>query len=498
MAPRTLKGAIRAAETADGPRKMLFTKARLDELLKTRPHQQRVIWDSKASGLCVLVSRGAKDQRQATVTFRVVYYLRPGKPMYLKIGRYPDDSFKYPWRDDKGREKVIACSDIDLVRDAAHAIRIHAKDGNDPRRPVASNLFEDVVTDFIALYAKPKNRSWKESERIFNTYVLPDWRYLKIDEITRERHITPLMDKIQQKKLKGPNGELVGGLVTADQVLAQISKLFNWHATRAKFTSPLVKGMRRAPKPKERARRRVLTDQELRLMWPILGEMGTHGAAVKCMLLTAQRARKVEQMRRSDIKDRYHIPSHEQNGERVAEQWVENVWDASRDDDPFNKQVSIVPLSRLVREIIDAVPIIDAGDPEHQDYVFSVSGRHPVPGRSRFKARLDRKLLEALRREAKQAALDPATVALKPWQLRDLRRTARTLMSRAGISVEIAEHMLGHAMPLIQETYDRHDYLAAKREAFEKLANWITHIVSPPTGNVTRLDERRRAPAGGP
>ena len=53
-------------------------------------------------------------------------------------------------------------------------------------------------------------------------------------------------------------------------------------------------------------------------------------------------------------------------------------------------------------------------------------------------------------------------------------------------------------MPLIQETYDRHDYLAAKREAFEKLANWITHIVSPPTGNVTRLDERRRAPAGGP
>jgi len=98
----------------------------------------------------------------------------------------------------------------------------------------------------------------------------------------------------------------------------------------------------------------------------------------------------------------------------IVRQWVENVWDASRDDDPFNKQVSIVPLSRLVREIIDAVPIVDADDPEHQDYVFSVSGRHPVPGRSRFKARLDRKLLEALRREAKQAGLDPATVALKP------------------------------------------------------------------------------------
>jgi hypothetical protein len=53
-------------------------------------------------------------------------------------------------------------------------------------------------------------------------------------------------------------------------------------------------------------------------------------------------------------------------------------------------------------------------------------------------------------------------------------------------------------MPLIQETYDRHDYLAEKREAFEKLANWIMHIVSPPEGNVTRLDERRRVPAGVP
>jgi integrase len=478
---------------------MLFTKARLDDLLKTRPHRQSVIWDAKASGLCVLVSRGAEHKRQATVTFRVVYYLRSGKPTYLKIGRYPDGTYTYPYKiEGQKKAKVIACSDLDAVRAAASNIRERAKDGIDPRRPEPSGAFEDVVSDFIALYAKPTNRSWKETERIFNTYVLPQWAHLRIDDISREKHITPLMDKIQLKKLKGPNGELVGGLVTADQVLAQISKLFNWHATRAKFTSPLVKGMRRAPKPKERARRRVLTDQELRLLWPILGEMGTHGAAVKCMLLTAQRARKVEQMRRSDIKDRYLIPSHEQNGERVAEQWIENVWDASRDDDPFNKQVSLVPLPRLVREIIDAVPIIDAGDPEHQDYVFSVSGRNPVPGRSRFKARLDRKLLEALRREAKDAGLDPAAVALKPWQLRDLRRTARTLMSRAGISAEIAEHMLGHAMPLIQETYDRHDYLAEKREAFEKLAAWITHIVSPPTGNVTRLDERRRTLAGSP
>jgi hypothetical protein len=422
------------------------------------------------------------DQRQATVTFRVVYYMRPGKPQYLKIGRYPDDTYTYPYKiEGAKKEKVIACSDLDAVRDAANDIRARARDGNDPRRPVASGLFEDVVSDFIELYAK-NNRSWKETERIFNTYVLPDWRYLKIDDITRDKHVTPLLDKIQQKKLKGPNGELVGGLVTADAVLAQLSKLFNWHATRAKFTSPLVKGMRRAPKPKERARRRVLSDQELRLLWPILDAMGTYGAAVKCTLLTAQRARKVERMRRVDIKDRYLIPSHEANGEHIAEQWIENVWDPTRDDDPKNKQVSMVPLSRLAREIIDKVPIIDADHPEHEDFVFSINGRKPLNGRSKYKARLDRKLLEALKREAKDSGLDPAAVELKPWQLRDLRRTARTLMSRAGIAHEIKELMLGHVMPLIQETYDRHDYLSEKHSSFEKLAAWIGHIVNPPSG----------------
>ena len=66
-------------------------------------------------------------------------------------------------------------------------------------------------------------------------------------------------------------GERLGGVVTADATLAALSKLFNWHAARTDdFVSPVVKGMRRAKPPKERARQRVLSDLELRLMWPIL------------------------------------------------------------------------------------------------------------------------------------------------------------------------------------------------------------------------------------
>ncbi len=472
-----------------------FTKSELDGLRRTRPHRQRMIWDTETKGLSVLVSRGPKSKRQATVTFRVVYYLRPGKPLYFKIGRYPDDEYTYPYKDENGKAHVIKCSDIDAVRRAASDIYNRAKLGIDPRRPVASDVFEDVVTDFIELHAK-NNRSCKETQRIFNTYVLPEWRYLKIGDITREKHITPLLDKIQLKRFKGPKGKLLGGVVTADAVLAQITKLFNWRAARGGFRSPIVKGMRRAPPPKERARPRVLSDQELRVLCPILDEMGTYGAVVKCILLTAQRARKVGTMRRSDVKDSMLIPSHEENGERVPDMRIENVWDPTRDDDPKNKQVSVVPLSRIARQIIDAVPIIDADHRDHEDFVFSVNGRKPLNGWSKYKERLDGKMLAALREQAQQAGQDPDKVELKPWQLRDLRRTARTLMSRAGILTEISERALGHVMTLVRGTYDRYDYLAEKREAFEKLANLIDRIVNPPEGNIILL-ERVETPAAG-
>ena len=427
----------------------------------------------------MLVSRGPKRQHRATVTFRVCYYLQPGKPEYVKLGRYPDGQYVYPYKDDSGKDIVIHCDDLTKVRAAASDIRNRAKLlGIDPRRPVASDVFADVVKDFIELYAKPNNRSWKETERIFNTYVLPEWGNKKIGDIKRKKHIMVLLDQIAAKKLTGTGankGRKLGGIVTADAVLTQLAVLFNWHATRDEnFASPLVKKMGGRAKPiKVRARKRNLSDAELRVMWPILGELGVYGAAVKCMLLTAQRARKVAVMRRADVKDYLVIPSHQKGDDIIPEQRIANAWDPTREDDPENKKVSVVPLSRMARDIIDAVPVIDAVN--GKDYVFSLDGRQPINSWSKNKMKLDELMREALMREALPEML--------AWQLRDLRRTARTLLSRAGIQTEIAERCLGHASDPIQETYDRYEYVPEKREAFDKLAAWVERIVNPPEGS---------------
>src|SRR5262245_20792464 len=48
------------------------------------------------------------------------------------------------------------------------------------------------------------------------------------------------------------------------------------------------------------------------------------------------------------------------------------------------------------------------------------------------------------------------------WTIHDLRRTARSLMARAGTLNEIAERVLGHAIGGVHGIYNRHEYREEK------------------------------------
>jgi integrase len=72
--------------------------------------------------------------------------------------------------------------------------------------------------------------------------------------------------------------------------LAVIRPILAWHATRDEdYSSPIVKGMGRI-RPKERARKRVLSEDELRNVW-ITAEQrdDAFGAYVRFLLFTAAR-----------------------------------------------------------------------------------------------------------------------------------------------------------------------------------------------------------------
>src|SRR5262249_47990112 len=80
------------------------------------------------------------------------------------------------------------------------------------------------------------------------------------------------------------------GAGMADQVLAIVRRIFNWHAIRSdEFNSPIVRGMARR-KPEELERSRVLTDDELRTIWRTAETFdGPWGQFVRVLLLTAAR-----------------------------------------------------------------------------------------------------------------------------------------------------------------------------------------------------------------
>ena len=135
-------------------------------------------------------------------------------------------------------------------------------------------------------------RSEREIARTLNKYILPRWQDRKICDIRRS-DVTALLDKVEDDH----------GARQADMVLAIVRKLMNWHASRHDdYVSPIARNMNRV-KAADRARKRVLEDDELRAVWHACDEVSTFGALVKFALLTAQRKEKIATLRWDDIAD---------------------------------------------------------------------------------------------------------------------------------------------------------------------------------------------------
>ena len=68
------------------------------------------------------------------------------------------------------------------------------------------------------------------------------------------------------------------------------------------------------------------------------------------------------------------------------------------------------------------------------------------------------------------AQLDRKLPDLPNWTIHDLRRTARSLLSRV-VTPHIAERVLGHVIGGVAGTYDRHSYsLACSLASFRIIA----------------------------
>jgi len=374
---------------------------------------------------------------QSKITPKTVAQLRPGQIISdteirgFSARCWPSGviSFDLRYRTPTGERRRLSLGQhgtltADEARKLAKKRAGEVADDRDPvaKRKVATAKATNTVNSILDGYvdrvlAGKRSRAIQVSA--FDRLVRPQIGTLSIYALTRA-DMAKLFDTIED----------TSGPVMSDRLLAYLRKAFNWQQSRDQnFLSPIVKGMARTSS-KERARSRTLTDDELRAIWTATAGEGAFDRLVRFLLLTAARRTEASAMTWSEI---------------AGADWT---LPAARN----KTKVDLVrPLSKA------AVTLLRK---RRGEYVFSSdAGVTCFSGFSKGKAKLDRES------------------GVTGWTPHDLRRTARTLMSRAGVDADHAERCLGHAIVGVRGTYDRHAYRAEKAAVFEKLADLVDQIV---------------------
>jgi integrase len=298
-----------------------------------------------------------------------------------------------------------------------------------PARSDAPDLFRTVLADWLKR-DQGDNRSHNEVKRVLEKDALPKWRDRRVAEINR-REIAELIDGIADR----------GAVTAARRCHAHLHRLFRWAAGRGIIE---LSPMAYLPKPgAEVKRKRVLSDEELRLAWAAAQQIGwPMGSAVQLLILTCARREEISALKWAEIDraDRQICLG----GERTK-----------------NGEDHTIPLSHAAWDLIQSIPRLVGSQ-----FVFTTTGNTPISGWSHAKEKID----EMMR------AQPAGNVVVKPWRIHDLRRTAATGMERLGIKQQVVEALLGHmagSKAGVIGIYQRHAYEQEKREALEK---WTEHV----------------------
>jgi integrase len=453
-----------------------------------------------------LTDKFVSNVKPAPTGSRVIHWDARQKGFGLLVTDTGHTSFVVQYQVGSGRQSRtvrrmhLQAKTVDEARTLAEAIHGEVSTGRALRQHVdplerrrkddairsGGGTFRAVAKSWFAREGK-SSRSGKRRFADLQRLAFPVLGDRQITDI-RHKDIVNLLDAIEDTN--GPG--------MADYVLSAMRRVMAWHESRKEeFTSPIRRKMART-KAADRARQRVLTEDELRAVWRTAEAFpGPYGYFTRFLLLTATRRDEAAGMRRDEVQTNgdWIVPAERMKG----------------------KLEHVVPLSMAAKGILDSLPAIGP-------FVFTMSGHRPISGFSDFKWAFDKMMLANLRKVA-EGRDDQALLAFVSkvedltsriataegatrramamelnsiwWTHHDLRRTARSLMSRSGVNPDHAERCLAHKIGGVRGTYDRYAYHAEKKHAFEALAAQIERIVNPPADNVVplRTKEITEAPA---
>lgn len=362
------------------------------------PGKRLELTDARCQGLVLRVTgNGVK-------TFAFIYRSpATNKFARLTLGRYP----------------TVALKDARVLA-AAH--RADVVEGREPRgervpRRCDGVAFKLVADAYVENYAKRNKSSWKNDESYLRR-PRAKWAGRAVTSIT-DADAAELLEDIARH-----------APVTANRTQSVLHRLFEWAkepARRYVASNPFA-GMRR--QTVERPKSRVLTDEEVRVLWHALDspELPTDrpvALALKLVLCTAARPGMAAGLERCELQGAdWHLPAHRMKGRR-----------------PF-----VLPLNELARSIIN-----EAFKSDEQIVAFP----------SRFHARA-----AVARHSLSQASLAICErFRMAKWTPHDLRRTAATIARRAGAARADVKALLAHVDSDVTAVYDQYDMLPEKRAA---------------------------------
>lgn len=255
-----------------------FTDRFIDSL-KVEGTQRLEIKDDRCRGLAIRVTARTK-----TWCFR---FKRNGRMQRIKLGEYP----------------------IMTLGQAVVAANRRAADLHDGRNPIAESqreaqaavtrgdelTFNKLADRYLNEYAKPRKKSWKDDEWVLKR-ARAEFGPRIISTISR-RDLVVFLRGLSATSVRNCN-----------KTQASLCTMYNWANLE---DETIINPLARIPKigGKEREEDRVVSDDELRLFWPMLGAppadtmTAAVGIAVKLIFLTAQRPIQVAGMRVDELVD---------------------------------------------------------------------------------------------------------------------------------------------------------------------------------------------------
>jgi integrase len=194
-----------------------------------------------------------------------------------------------------GRPRWLHLGDvrsIGLADARKHAARVALAviEGRDPaaekQADRTAGTFAELAAQYLELWAKKHNKSWRQGDALVKRLLLPQWGRLKANAIGRS-DVRMLAARISSPTM-------------ANQTLAAASAIFSWAVKQELIAANPCKSVERNP---TKARERVLSDSEVKQLWPGMSPQ------LRLILLTGQRPGEVYAMQRAHIVDGWwHLP----------------------------------------------------------------------------------------------------------------------------------------------------------------------------------------------